>query len=236
MKHERMGVRLAGKWLPVLAFCCAVLVMAGTAPAVIVDFTGGTATRSGGGTYVPNNSGYISDAVSYVENGFKLEFIGDSGIIGDYYGGNNDVIHGHWATGNYGTLTEIKVTKVGGGTFDLNYFELTSNTAVGGGSATGAEKAYITANYAGALNATSILLPPDNWGWSGPNPQIFLPASYDGITSFSFTVSNKVDCYGMDMFYIDEPAPPVVPEPITAVMACIGLASLAPVVRRRLRL
>jgi hypothetical protein len=238
MKHEGMGLRLAGRWLPVLSFCFAVLVMASTAPAVIVDFTGGTANLVGGGTYVPSNSGGTWGVTSYVEGEFKVDFLGDNGFIGVYYGGANDVIHGHWLTGGIGTLTEIRVSKVGGGPFDLNYFELTSNTIVGGGPANGSERAYITANYVGALNATSILLPPDNWGWNVPNPQIFLPAAYDAITSFSFTVSSPVACYGMDMFYIDEPAPPdpTVPEPITAAMVCMGLLSLVPVVRRRLRL
>ena len=40
----------------------------------------------------------------------------------------NDVIHGYWATGAYGGLTEIRVTKVDGGTIELIYFILVSNT------------------------------------------------------------------------------------------------------------
>ena len=41
-------------------------------------------------------------------------------IIGDYYGGGNDVIHGHWATGIYGDLLEIKIYKADLTTFDQN--------------------------------------------------------------------------------------------------------------------
>jgi hypothetical protein len=103
-------------------------------------------------------------------------------------------------------LSEIKVTKIGGGTFDLNYFVLTSNTDMGGGPASGSEKAFIT--HDGGLDP--IRLPSENWGF--PGTQIFLPASYDVISSFEFHVENKVDCFGMDQFYINEPAPSGVPD------------------------
>jgi hypothetical protein len=241
MKHEGMGLHGAGKWLPVLAFCCAVLAMASAAPAVIVDFTGGTATRVGGGTFVPNNLGYVQDAVSYVEDGVKVQFNGFQGIIGDYYsigaGGfvGNDVIHAHWVPG-----ASIVFSKVDGTSFDLTYFDLSSNTEVGGGQCTGNELSYITAS-----NGHSMLLPPSDWGFAidyygqaGDGiKRLWLDTNFLGITSFTVTSANAY-CFGLDNFYIDQPAPPdpTVPEPITAVMACIALASLAPVVRRRLRL
>ena len=153
----------------------------------------------------------------------KYDFVGGPGYVGTYYGadldGNpNDVIHGHWAP-NHGTMTEIRVTKLDNTAFDLNYFILASNTQVGGGDSTGLEDAYITAS-----NGFSQKLPSDGWGFHrGTNPQIYLDSNFDNITSFSFTVANDVYCFGMDEFYIDEQAPPRVPEPATYLL----LGSLA---------
>lgn len=160
---------------------------ASTAQAVVIDFTGGSVSGT--------------NSTHYEENGFQVDVIGGSGAyFGDYYGAGNDVIHAHWALGGLESVTEIKVTKIGGGTFDLNYFILTTNTDTGGGTANGTELAYIKNN-----NGFDTLLPVENWGF--PATQMFLPGSYDGITSFSFYVTNDVDCFGMDEFYIDEAAP-----------------------------
>lgn len=207
--------------------------------AVVIDFTGGTAQLLSGGTLITNNSvtSNWNDVDYYEEDGFKLDFIGDGGIIGNYYGLANDVIHGHWATGGYGSLTEIKVSKIDGATFDVNYFELTSNTDTGGSNASGAELAYLTGyNADGTPTGTQVLLPPDDWGWAGPNPQIFLGSVFDNVAWFSFTVGNAVDCFGMDSFYINEPAPPPndpVPEPATMLLFGTGIAAVAGVRRRK---
>ena len=212
--------------LVVLTAVAVVLASAGASFGAVIDFTGGTAYLSGGGTAVPNNSGVWSNVDYYEEGGFKLDFIGDVGIIGDYYSGSNDVIHGHWATGLYGGLTSIVVTKLDGTPFDLNYFILTSNTDTGGGADSGNEQTWINAS-----NGYSQLLPTDDWGFAGTNPQIFLGSQFDNITWFSFTVTNAVDCFGMDNFYIDEPAPGV-PAPGSLLLASMGLAGLAKIRRR----
>jgi hypothetical protein len=206
-----------------------------TAQAAIIDFTGGTVYQHGGATFTTNNNGVYSGVDYYEEDGFRLDFIGvgsnSDGFVGTYYGGhNNDVIHGHWATGLGQGLTEIRVSRVDGAEFDLNYFIMTSNTAVGGGSATGNEQAYINASADGSTISHSQLLPPDNWGFSGFNPQIFLGSQFDNIKYFSFTVANIVDCFGMDNFYIDEE---FVEAPESAPLALLGLGLLGLVLRRR---
>ena len=146
-----------------------------TASGTVIDFTGGTVTQY---NPVPPPFPITNNAVNYnyvdyyTEGGFKLDFIGNTGgadafaaNVGNYYGVGNDVIHGHWATGNFGDLTRIEVTQIGGGTFDLNYFILTSNTDTGGGPASGNEKAYIHASLDGVTSSYSQLLPKEDWGF-----------------------------------------------------------------------
>lgn len=202
--------------------------------AVVIDYTGGTAYLNGGGTFNPNNGGGAWNVDYYQENGFNVDFVGvhpNAGFIGTYYGGTNDVIHGHWLAGGIGDLTKIIVSKIGGGTFDLNYFILTSNTLTGGGPASGTEQAFIKAN-GGAFDGYTQLLPPEGWGF--PATQIYLGNQFDGITSFEFYVTNSVDCFGMDEFYIDEAAPPTVPDSGSlAGLLTLAVAGLAALKRRR---
>jgi hypothetical protein len=192
-----------------------------SARAVQINFTGGTVTRMDATTETTNNNVVWDNVDYYVEDGFKLDFIGNTGggdafaaNIGDYYGAaRNDVIHGHWGTGNFGDLTQIKVTKTDSSSFDLNYFVLTSNTETGGSLASGNERAFIHASIDGINASFSQLLPSEDWGF--PATQIFLGSEFDGIKSFWFTAENEVDCFGMDNFFINEPAPgTAVPGPL----------------------
>lgn len=163
----------------------------------------------------------------YEEDGFRVDSLpyGASGTyIGNYHGGTNDVIHSHWEEGGLGSVTMIKVTKIDGTALDLNYFNLTTNTFQGGGPANGTEQAYIHASTDRVTSSFSQLLPPEDWGL-GTTSQIFLGSEFDNIKAFWFVVQSDVDCYGMDEFYVDEPAPPnpnAVPVPASAVLLVLG--------------
>lgn len=212
------------------------LLLAASVPAgaVQIDFTGGTVTRNDTSTETTNNSVSWDNVKHYVEDGFKLEFFGTVGgfesHVGNYYGAGNDVIHGHWATGSFGSLTRIMVTKLDNTAFDLNYFVLTSNTEFGGSAASGNERAFIHASLDGTTASFSQMLPSEDWGF--PATQIFLGAQFDGIKAFWFDVENKVDCFGMDNFFIDEP-PPAIPEPQNYALMLAGLGFVGWAARRR---
>lgn len=193
----------------------------------LIDFTGGTATLWDTSTVTPNGS-IVAESVDYYEEaGFKLDFLEtdhfkpSTCIIGDYYDSGNDVIHGHWTSGDFGNLNEIKVTQTNGNSFDLNYFTLTSNTVSAGGAATGSEQTWIHASTDGISISYSQLLPTEDWGLPGANPQISLGSQFDNIMWFSFTTTNAVACFGMDNFYINE-----VPEPATLILLTSGVMLL----------
>lgn len=206
-----------------------------SASAVQINFTGGTVTRVAGPTETTNNIVNWDNVDYYEEGGFRLDFIGNSTAfssnIGNYYGAGNDVIHGHWATGNFGELTQIKVTKLDNTAFDLNYFVLTSNTDSGGAPASGNERAFIHASTDGVTSSYSQLLTPEDWGF--PGTQIYLGPNFDSVKAFWFVVENPVDCFGMDNFFINEAAPPQVPEPGTFALLGLGLAGLGLRLRRK---
>ena len=225
--------------LAVVALACAI----GQAQATKITFTGGTVTRHNGTTAVTANNTNYQNVDYYTEGGFKLQFVGAntafSSNVGNYYGVGNDVIHGHWATGSFGTLTEIRVTKVDNTAFNLTSFALTSNTDHGGGAASGNEQAFIHASIDGTTESFSQMLPPENWGF--PATKVVLGSNFSGIKSFYFTVNDKVDCFGMDDFFLNEsdptlpPSAVAVPEPETYAMMLGGLGLLAFVARRRSR-
>jgi PEP-CTERM motif len=208
----------------------------GVSNALVLDFAGGTAYLSDGTSVATTNNSSYGGVDYYIEDGFKVDFIGGTGNIGNYYAislgnpGNIEeaVLHAHWSS-----LTEIHFSYVSGQVFDLNYMDLTSNTTVGGGLASGDELSYVTSS-----TGSSMLLPSSDWGMgylftgvadndATPIERLWLDSNYDGITSFSVT-SQNASCFGLDNFYLDQEAPPVdpVPEPATMFLFGIGLVGL----------
>ncbi|MEN6427486.1 MAG: PEP-CTERM sorting domain-containing protein [Phycisphaerales bacterium] len=215
-----------------MVICLTVLGAAGTSFGVVIDFAGGTATLSDASTVTTTNTGLWQDVVDYyAEDGMTVDFIGAFGTIGDYYSinglgpYNNSVIHAHWQSG----MTSIVFAKADGSTFDLNYVDITSNCVTGGSQADGTERSFITTS-----GGYSMLLPSSDWGFDfdyygevGDGvARLWLDDNFDGITSFTITSENAY-CFGMDNFYIDEPAPPAVPVPGSLLLTGIGLAALA---------
>jgi hypothetical protein len=227
--------------LPTLLAVATALLLS-TVPALraaIIDFTGGTVNYNDGAnsnlptTGTTNNSVNFYSATSYVQGGFVFSFIGGEGSVGDYYGTGNDVIHGHWGTGGYGSITSMTITKSGGGTFDLGYFLLTSNTDMGGGPASGNEQTFIQGFNGLTATGPALQLPSNDWGF--PATQIYLGSAFDLVDKVVFTVGGLVDCFGMDSFYIDETSLPLaVPEPSSYAMV-VGLGALGFVINRRRR-
>ena len=223
-----------------LSFCLAAI-----APAAVVTFTGGTAY--GNFSYFdPATSNWVTatSAVTdgtqtfrgvdyYIENGFKFDYVGGSGgSIGNYYGGSNDVIHGHWGTGE---MTSIEITKVGGGTFDFNYFVLTSDTDYPGGAASGNEVVYAQAWLNGSQQGSNVQLPSEDWGLA-TTKDVFFDSFFDVVDKVVITSPmTRFSCFGMDAFYIDQAAPvsPSVPEPSALSLLALGLGGLVSV--RRIR-
>jgi len=238
MNRDVKSLRRGRVWLPIALAGCLVLGIATASSGVVVDFTGGTARLVGGGTYIPNNSGYVGNVTQYIENGMRISFVGFTGYIGDYYSMSarpslpNDVIHAHWT----GSNTSIVFSKIDGNPFDLTYFDVTSNTQVGGGQCTGNELSYITSSKG------QMLLPPSDWGFEydvSGNPgdgikRLWPNVNFLGITSFTVTSTNAY-CFGLDNFYIDQPAPPdpTIPEPVTMAGLMMGIGGLVTYVRKR---
>lgn len=223
-----------------VAFAVVMFVLATTSFGAIVDFAGGTAHLQTGIDVITNDTDpYYNNVEYYVEDGFRVDFVGGLGFIGNYYGSpgfghpeiQNSVIHAHIFSG-----IDIVFTKVGGGTFDLNYVDMTSNTTVGGGAATGTEDSYITTS-----GGYSLKLLPSDWGigfLSTGAPagdtiiRNWLDSNFDGITSFTISSTNAY-CFGMDNFYIDEEGPPPIPAPGAIVLGSVGVGLVGWLRRRR---
>jgi len=222
--------------------------VASLSKAAIVTFTGGTATLDNDQTVITDTTSQNSGVISYQEESVILEYNSpfqdwSFQTIGDYYGIGNDVIHGHWSA-----ISSIEISRENNTPFDLQYFQITSNTSIGGGPATNGENIGIQ----GFLNGSSVTeiygLPSVDWGIESTR-DVFLPSSFDNVDKvviFDRGVSgthtggpdcpecgNSAFCFGMDNFVFDEVVPdflvqgngselPVVPEANTLIFLTLG--------------
>ena len=238
----------------------ALLIAATAAHGAIITFTGGTVeffdeTLE---NQITNGKQLFSGVSRYEENGFFLEYVMFEGSqntwgqsVGNYYGElENDVIHGHWPDQPGNGLDYIKIGKIDGGLFDLEYFALTSNTEIGGGHATGNEKVYIQgfkSNNRALWETEKYLIPGNNWGID-ETYNVFLGDDFNEI-EYATISGTDAFCFGMDQFTFDEIAVaigdnginlttgdtgPSIPEPSTyALMLAFGSFMYAAIRRRR---
>lgn len=176
---------------------------------VIYEFTGGDVTTSSD-TVVENVDADANNytAKAYLENGIRMRVEGGTISIGNYYGGGNAVIHGHWSQ-----MQKVIFEAASGEAFDLNYYKLTSNPLPGQGGAGGDAVVSIVASVDGVTESFRSVLPDENWGDELGGDQsvqeVYLGPEFDGIKAFWFeSDKSQFKCFGMDTFYINKAPPP----------------------------
>lgn len=176
---------------------------------VIYEFTGGDVTNQQDAV-TQNIDGDANryTAKQYVENGIRMRVEGGTISIGDYYGGGNAVIHGHWSD-----MQKVIFEAESGEAFDLNYYKLTSNPLPGQGGAGGDAVVSIIASKDGVTESFRSVLPDENWGdeLGGDKSvqEVYLGPEFDGIKAFWFeSDKSQFKCFGMDTFYINKAPPP----------------------------
>lgn len=197
--------------------------LATSAQASPITFTGGTATQNNGSTGVTNNAINWDDVQSYEEAGFRFTFIGTdsafSSNVGDFYEVGNDVLQGHWATGNFGYLTQIRLTRADGGAFSLGGFDIVSNTDTGGGPASGNEQVYVHASADGTSDDFAQLLPSEDSDF--PATPFALGSPFSNVRAIWFDVTGASDSFAIDNLQANN-----VPEPGSLALLGMGAFGL----------
>ncbi len=205
--------------------------LATPAQASLVTFTGGTASRNDGSTGVTHNAINWDDVHSYEEAGFRVTFIGTdsafSSNVGDFYEVGNDVLQGHWASGNFGYLTQIRLTRTDGGAFSLGGFDIVSNTDTGGGPASGNEQVTIHASADGSSDDFAQLLPSEDSDF--PATPFALGSPFSNVRAIWFDVTGASDSFAIDNLQAS-----AVPEPGSLALLGAGAFGLW-ATRRRTR-
>ena len=191
--------------------------------AAIVTFDGGIATTLADEQIELTNNSQVSNVDFYQEGTVILTYNLSNAsqetswqTVGDYYGVQDSVIHGHWTE-----LNSIQIERENNAAFDLQYFQITSNTSVGGGAATDTENIAIQ----GFLNGEAVTelfgLPSVDWGVNEIQ-DVFLPDSFNNVDKVLITdrgtlgvhtggsdcpTCNSAFCFGMDNFVFDEVVP-----------------------------
>jgi hypothetical protein len=206
--------------------------LATSAQASLITFTGGTVTHNDGSTNVTNNAINWDDVQSYEEAGFRFTFIGTdsafSSNVGDFYAVGNDVLQGHWATGNFGYLTQIRLTRADGGAFSLGGFDIVSNTDTGGGPASGNEQIFLHASTDGSSDDFAQLLPSEDSDFPATP---FVPGSpFSNVRAIWFDVTGASDSFAIDNLEAN-----AVPEPGSLALLGVGAFGLWATRRRQSR-
>ncbi len=177
-----------------------------------------------------------NNSIVYREGDYQVDLINDGGEvweipIGDYYYADTHVLHVHWNTGfgdDITTFAAIKFSRIDGRSFDLNYFELISNTANAGGAARGNEQLYLFASEDGITPSFSMLVPPADWGY--PSTGVLLGPEFRKIKSFWFIPGSDEACFGIDTVYLDQT--PSVTTPASLLLTALALTLLGWLRRR----
>ena len=207
----------------ILPLLLSLLALAFFSKAAIVSFDGGIATTLSGQEIEVTTANQVSDVSFYQEDTVTLTYnLYETAentswqTVGNYYNTENSVIHGHWEG-----LNSIEIERVNNTPFDLQYFQITSNTSIGGGPSTGDENIAIQGFLNGAAVTQLFGLPSEDWG-AGTVKDVFLPDSFDNVdkviisdrgTFASHTggsdcpTCNSAYCFGMDNFVFDEVVP-----------------------------
>lgn len=240
MQHDKKRLKKS-----LILFVTTSLLSIPSALATQINFTNGIVTLNDSTTGITDNSAVFEDVAKYVESGFQFDFLFSgpptpfASIVGDYYSTGNDVAHWHWEDGGFGEVSEVRVSKVDGTTFDLGGFRVSTNTANGGTASNGNERVSINTDKANSI----FNITPDDWGLgNGPDPLITISAGntlFNDILWFSFTndFGSSAVGMGLDNFFLDELGDPggtdpttEVPLPATTSLLMLGIALI---MRRR---